>query len=157
MWRSGTRVLAMACLLVASLASCGGNDIAEPPAADPGVTAGGLNFVVQGSGYSTASGALPAADPTVAAPIVTLTGSPTAFAAAQLVVSAVEPFQAALLLPVGSPTYARIAMPGNATLVGITTMRVATSSFLAQQLQVAIVRGGKVSVPVTISLLTPIN
>lgn len=156
MRRSGTRGLAVAALFLATLAGCGSNKI-EEPVIDPGVTAGGLNFTVLGAGYSTASGALPAADPTVSAPIVTLSGSLGGFSSARLAVSAAEPFQTVLLLPVGAPTYARVAMPGNATLIGITTTRVVNSSFAAQQLQVAIVRSGKVSAPVTISLLTPVN
>lgn len=156
MRRTTTRGLTVAALCMATFAGCGGTTI-EEPVVDVGVTAGGLNFMVLGAGYSSASGALPAPDPTVSAPVVTLTGSLGGFAAAQLAVSATEPFQTVLLLPVGAPTYARVAMPGNATLIGITTMRVATSSFSAQQLQVAIVRGGKVSAPVTISLLTPVN
>ena len=156
MRRSGTRGLAVAALLLATLAGCGRNEIAEP-VVDQGVTVGGLSFAVLGAGYSTASGVLPAPDATVAAPVVTLTGSLSGFASARLDVSAAEPFQTVLLLPVGAPSYARVAMPGNASLIAITTTRVVVSSFVAQQLQVAIVRGGRVSAPVTISLLTPVN
>jgi hypothetical protein len=156
MRRSGVRGLAVAALLMATFAGCGSNDISEP-VVDPGVTAGGLNFTVLGAGYSTASGTLPAPAAAVAAPVVTLTGSLGGLATASLAVSAAEPFQTVLLLPVGAPAYARVVMPGNATLISIATTRVSTSSFIAQQLQVAIVRGGRVSAPVTISLLTPVN
>ena len=157
MQRSGMRSLITAALLTAALGGCGDSTISDPKAADPGVSVGGLNFVVVGAGYSTATGALPAAASTVAAPIVTLTGSLGGFATAQLAVSAAEPFQTVLLLPVGAPAFARVALPGNATLSGISTTRISTSSFSTQQLQVAIVRGGRVSAPVTISLLTPAN
>jgi len=157
MQRSGIRSLLTAALLTASLGGCGGKTISDPTVADPGVSVGGLNFVVAGAGSWTATGALPAADPSVAAPVVMLTGSLVGFTAAQLTVSAAEPFQTVLLLPVGAPAYARVAMPGNASLIGIATTRISTSSFFTPQLQVAIVRGGKVSAPVTISLLTPIN
>ncbi|MCC7055578.1 MAG: hypothetical protein IT355_20070 [Gemmatimonadaceae bacterium] len=157
MQQSRRRFLALAALLLAGGAGCGGSTITDPPQADPGVTVGGLNFVVFGSGYSTGAGALPTPDPTVAPPVVTLTGSLVNFASAQLAVSAAEPFQTVLILPVGAPSYARVAMPGDATLIGITTKREVLSSFIAQQVLVAIVRGGKVSAPVTISLSTPVN
>ena len=156
MQQSRTRGLALAALLFATLAGCS-SDKSSAPVLDPGIAVGGLNFVVLGAGYATAAGALPAPDPTVVAPVVTLTGSLGGFASAQLAVSATEPFQAVLLLPVGAPTSARLTMAGNVTITSITTMRVSTSSFFARQLQVAIVRGGKVSAPVTISLLTPVN
>jgi len=50
-----------------------------------------------------------------------------------------------------------VALPGNATLIGIAMSRVPASSFLTARLQVAIVRGGKVSAPTTVTLLTPIT
>ena len=156
MQRSGTRGLAVAALLLATLVGCGSDEISVP-VLDPGISVGGLNFTVPGAGYATAASALPAPDPTVVAPVVTLTGSLGGFASAQLAVSATEPFQAVLLLPVGAPTSARLTMAGSATITSITTTRVSTSSFFARQLQVAIVRGGRVSAPVTISLLTPVN
>ena len=150
------RLLAMTVLAMASLAGCGGSDISEP-VTDPGVDAGGLNFVVSGAGYSTASGALPTPDATLAPPTVSITGTLSALSSAQLNVGAAEPFQTVLLLPVGATSYARVAMPGSAQLIGITTKRNLLSSFVAVQLQVAIVRAGKVSPPTTVSLLTPIN
>lgn len=150
------RNLAAAALVLATFVGCG-SDKTSAPVLDPGIVVGGLNFTVLGASYSTAASALPAPDPTVVAPVVTLTGSLGGFAAAQLAVSATEPFQAVLLLPVGAPTSARLTMAGSATITSITTTRVSTSSFFARQLQVAIVRGGRVSAPVTISLLTPIN
>ena len=148
------RLLTMTVLVVTGLTGCGDSDVADP-VQDPGVTAGGLNFVVAGAGYSTGAGALPVADATVAAPIVTITGTLSGLSSAQVIVGAAEPFQTVLLLPVGASSYARVAMPGNTTLIGITTTRDVLSSFLAQQLRVAIIRGGKVSPPTTISLLTP--
>lgn len=156
MRRSGIRGVAVAALLWATFAGCGRNNTSGP-VDDPGVTVGGLKFTLRGAGYSSAPGAMPAPDATVAAPVVTLTGSLGGFSSASLAVSAAEPFQTVLLLPVGAPSYARVVMPGNATLISIATTRVVNSSFLAQQLQVAIVRGGRVSAPVTISLLTPVN
>jgi len=148
------RYLALAAL-AAGLGGCNGSGIGDPPPVDPGISVGGLNFVVVGAGYSMASGALPTADPSVAAPVVTFTGSLDGSVPAQLAVSAAEPFQTVLVLPTGAPAYARVAMPGNATLIGIATSRVSTSSFIAVQLQVAIVRGGRVSAPASIGLVTP--
>lgn len=154
--RFGTRYLAMATLAL-GVFGCSGGGIADPPRVDPGITVGGLNFVVVGAGYSTATGALPAADPDVAAPVVTLSGPLEGSAPAQIVVSAAEPFQTVLLLPVGWTSYARVAMPGNTTLIGVTTKRSTTDSFAPARVQVAIVRGGKVSAPTFVTLLTPIT
>ena len=149
-WRSLALVA-----LAAGLGGCSGSGIGDPPLVDPGISVGGLNFVVVGAGYSTAAGALPGADPNVAAPVVSLTGSVNGSSGAQLAVGAAAPFQTVLLSPVGAPGYARVAMPGNTTLIGIATSRVSTSSFAAVQLQVVIVRGGRVSAPASISLMTP--
>jgi len=137
--RHGVARMAIAALAV-SFGGCSGSGITDPPPADPGISVGGLTFVVVGASYTGNTGVLPAADPTIAAPVVTRTGSLGEFAVSQLSVGAAEPVEAVLILPARWSAYARVALPRNAAQLRISTTRVATSH---DQTRAAVTRAAK--------------
>ena len=138
------RWLAMPVLCVA-LAACKSSDSTGTSVLT--VANGGLLFVViDGATFSNVSTALPAADASFAAPIVSVDQPPTATTAANLSVSAAEPFQTVLVQPTGSATYVRIVLPAATQLIAIRVLTDPTGSVsVASTATVAVASGTRTS------------
>ncbi len=147
-WR---KWVALSAVVVSGATACG-TATTDPVVVDAGVTLAGLNFKFAGATLTTAAGSLPAPDASFAAPVVNISQPPTISTPVTLSVGAAEPFQTVLIQPVGSASYVRIFLPAQTTLISISVLSDATSSFLATSAIISVGNGVRVSKPSTLSL-----
>ncbi len=152
-WR---KWLVLSTLLLSGVSGCG-SGTTDPVVVDAGVTLAGLNFKFSGATLTTASGALPAPDAAFAAPVVSINMTPSITSPATLSVGAAEPFQTVLIQPAGSASYVRIFLPAQTTLISISVLSEATSSFVATAATIAVGNGTRVSRPSALSLIPVSN
>jgi hypothetical protein len=144
--------IALPAMVLLGIAGCGTSDTTEITPVDTSLTVSGLKFSLTGATLTGVSATLPTADASFAAPVITINRAPTATQSATISVSAAEPFTAVLVQPTGSASYARINLPAQTTLIGVTVLTDATSSFIATAATIAVVSGTRTSKTSAVSL-----
>jgi hypothetical protein len=153
-WRKWIAVPAMVLL---GTGGCGKSDTTEVPPTDPGLTVAGLRFTLTGATLTSVSAALPTADAAFQAPVLTINRAPTSTQPATISVSAAEPFSAVLVQPNGSAAFARINLPAQTTLIGISVVTDPAAASVATAATVAVVSGTRTSKTSAISFQTVSN
>ena len=148
------RWIAVPMLVALGIAGCGAKDSTDPVPVDPNVTVSGLKFSLSGAVLTSVSASLPTPEAAFTAPIVTINRAPTSTQPATISVSAAEPFTAVLIQPTGSASYARVALPAQTTLIGVSALTDLTSSFLATSVTVSVVSGTRTSKTTAVSFQT---
>lgn len=152
------RWVAIPALVVIGAGACTASSTTDPVPVDASLTVAGLKFSLTGATLTAVSATLPAADASFAAPIVTLNRTPTATLPATISVSAAEPFTAILVQPTGSASYARITLPAQTTLIGVSVLTDATGSgSVATGATIAVVSGTRTSKPASASFIVVSN
>ncbi len=146
------RWIAVPMLVALGVAGCSDGDATDPAPVDPNVTVSGLKFSLSGAVLTSVSTALPTPDAAFTAPIVTINRAPTSTQPATISVSAAEPFTAVLIQPTGSTSYARVALPAQTSLIGVSVLTDPGGSFLATSVTVAVVSGTRTSKTTAVSL-----